>query len=98
MYGVSNPSPAAHKLVWSIRAHVAQSRRKGPTMSDYIDTYALLKSRADKELRAKLERDADYPRGPAGRVIALNHMRNGARYSPEQIEQAKAILVAENIS
>ena len=53
-----------------------------------------LNSRVDKELRAKLERDAGFPRGPAGRVIALNHMRNSGRYSPEQIEQAKAILMS----
>lgn len=67
-------------------------------MSEHIETYCLLKERASKELRAKLERDADFPRGPAGRVIALNHMRNSGRYSPEQIEQAKAILVGEDIS
>lgn len=60
--------------------------------------YTLLKERADKELRVKLERDADFPRGSAGRVIALNHMRNSGKYSPEQIECAGKILAAEGIS
>lgn len=67
-------------------------------MAEYVmDTYALLRQKAEKPLAAKIGRDDGFPRGPAGRAVVLTHMRaNG--FSPEQVEAAGNILSAEGVA
>lgn len=60
------------------------------------NTYALLREKADKSLSSKLSRDADFPKGPAGRSVVLTHMA-GAGYSESHVEQAGRILSAAGI-
>lgn len=71
--------------------------RNEKVMAGYVkDTYSLLKEKAGKPLAAKIGRDAEFPRGPAGRSVVLTHMR-ASGYSDEQCEQAGNILSAAGI-
>lgn len=60
------------------------------------DTYAVLRSKADKSLKSKMERDDGFPRGAAGRSVIITHMQVEG-YSAEHIEQASKLLSAAGI-
>lgn len=72
--------------------------RNEKVMAEYVkDTYTLLREKAGKPLAAKIGRDAEFPRGPAGRAIVLTHMK-ASGYCAEQVEQAGDILSAAGIA